>query len=62
MSKFLGKFRQKQDYKDDYESMSSKKTKKKNEHGEIKKLNLRELNDGYEYVEEFYDEYLLDKN
>jgi len=62
VSKFVGRFRQKQEYKDDYDTQSSKKAKKRNEHGEIKKLNLRELNDGYDYNEDYYDDYSLEQN
>lgn len=59
MSKFVGKFRKDQDYRDDYESMKSqkgKKVKRRSEHGEIRKLLSRDMQEGYNYrYDEDYD-------
>jgi hypothetical protein len=46
VSKFVGKFRKNQNYSDDYKTMNEKK--QRNEHGEIKKVLSRDLNEGYE--------------
>lgn len=53
MSKFVGKFRKNQNYSDDYKTMNEKK--QRNEHGEIKKVLSRDLNEGYEDYEELDD-------
>lgn len=57
LSKFVGKFRKNQDYSDDYNAMKSsgKKVKKRNEHGEIRKLLTREMQEGYEYYDNYED-------
>jgi hypothetical protein len=46
VSKFVGKFRKNQSYSDDYKTMNEKK--QRNEHGEIKKVLSRDMNEGYE--------------
>lgn len=48
MTKFVGKFRKNSEYNDDYKTMNEK-NKQHNEHGEIKKVLFRELQEGYEY-------------
>ena len=53
MSKFVGKFRKNQNYSDDYKTMNEKK--QRNEHGEIKKVLSRDLNEGYGDYEELDD-------
>jgi len=53
VSKFVGKFRKNQNYSDDYKTMNEKK--QRNEHGEIKKVLSRDLNEGYEDYEELDD-------
>ena len=50
MSKFVGKFRKNQEYSDDYKTMNQK-NKQRNEHGEIKKVLSRDMQEGYEYDE-----------
>lgn len=50
MTKFVGKFRKNQEYSDDYKTMN-KKEKPRNEHGEIKKVLSRDMQEGYEYDE-----------
>lgn len=47
MSKFVGKFRKNQEYSDDYKTMN-KKEKPRNEHGEIKKVLSRDMQEDYE--------------
>lgn len=54
MTKFVGKFRKNSEYTDDYKSMNVKE-KQRNEHGEIKKVLFREMQEGYEYDD--LDEY-----
>ena len=56
MSKFVGKFRKNQDYNDDYKTMNQK-SKQRNEHGEVKKVLSRDMQEGYQYDE--LDEYDL---
>jgi len=53
VSKFVGKFRKNQNYSDDYKTMNEKK--QRNEHGEIKKVLSRDLNEGYGDYEELDD-------
>lgn len=48
MTKFVGKFRKNQEYSDDYKTMNDKH-KPRNEHGEIKKVLSRDMQEGYEY-------------
>ena len=50
MTKFVGKFRKNQEYSDDYKTMNQK-NKQRNEHGEIKKVLSRDMQEGYEYDE-----------
>ena len=50
MTKFVGKFRKNQEYSDDYKTMN-RKEKPRNEHGEIKKVLTRDMQEGYEYDE-----------
>lgn len=59
MSKFVGKFRKNQEYSDDYKTMN-KKDKPRNEHGEIKKVLSRDMQEGYEIDE--LDEYDVNYN
>lgn len=54
MTKFVGKFRKNQEYSDDYKTMNNK-SKPRNEHGEIKKVLSRDMQEGYEYDD--LDEY-----
>jgi hypothetical protein len=56
VSKFVGKFRKNQDYNDDYKTMNQK-SKQRNEHGEVKKVLSRDMQEGYQYDE--LDEYDL---
>lgn len=53
MSKFVGKFRKNQEYSDDYRTMNEKK--QRNEHGEIKKVLSRDLQE--DYVDDEITEY-----
>jgi hypothetical protein len=50
VTKFVGKFRKNQEYSDDYKTMN-RKEKPRNEHGEIKKVLTRDMQEGYEYDE-----------
>ena len=55
MSKFVGKFRKNQDYKDDYVGAKGKKKQVKSGHSEIKKLKTRYYDEsGKNWNEEEY--------
>ena len=58
MTKFVGKFRKNQDYNEDYDYAKNflHSRKRKDEHGEIKKLKNHEYEDEYETPEkEFHN-------
>lgn len=63
MSKFVGKFRLKENYSDDYAALKSikQKTGHRNEHGEIKKLKTRtlreDMTEGYDYHDLYEDKF-----
>ena len=52
MSKFVGKFRKNQDYKDDFEAARYAKKKNKSGHSEVKKLKSRHFEEVFKLYEE----------